>query len=533
MRFGYGTNGFGDHRLADALDVIAELGYSGVALTLDHHHLDPWDPGLPRRTEDLARRLDRLGLDVVVETGARYLLDRHRKHQPTLLSEPEGARLRVDLLRRAVRVAADLGAQAVSFWSGTPDAVLPAEEAWRRLEAGCREVLTEAQRYGVILGFEPEPGMFVDTLAGYGELRDRLGAPEGFGLTLDIGHCRCLEDGAIPDLVTAWGGEVVNVQIDDMRRGVHEHLEFGTGEIDFPPVLAALEATGYRGLVSVELPRHGHAAPRVARESLRFLHHAADTAGVPVTGPRPTAVSRPASALTSMPADSVTDAAPAAPTDPLATLATALRAAVPPPADAELAALRAEVTADPDRLPLLLPRAARLAGERPLHAGPAASPEHTGGWSLADAARVLLLAAPVLVGKPYVDLLVDAYRGGDADERRAVLHTLDFTGPRLSDPDAVAAVVQVLLLDALRTNDTRLVAAALGPWGAAVLPAPAWRQAVLKCLFTGIPLAAVGGLPERVDAELLRMVGDFAAERTAAGRPVPDDALAVLRLGRS
>ena len=44
LRFGYGTNGFSNHRLDDALAVIAELGYDGVALTLDHHHLDPFAP---------------------------------------------------------------------------------------------------------------------------------------------------------------------------------------------------------------------------------------------------------------------------------------------------------------------------------------------------------------------------------------------------------------------------------------------------------------------------------------------------------
>jgi sugar phosphate isomerase/epimerase len=59
-----------------------------------------------------------------------------------------------------------------------------------------------------------------------------------------------------------------------MRRGVHEHLEFGAGEIDFPPVLRALIDSGYGGLVSVELPRHSHAAPEVARRSLAFLRKA-------------------------------------------------------------------------------------------------------------------------------------------------------------------------------------------------------------------------------------------------------------------
>lgn len=59
-----------------------------------------------------------------------------------------------------------------------------------------------------------------------------------------------------------------------MRRGVHEHLPFGDGEIDFPPVLAALAATGYQGLTVVELPRHSHAGPELARTSIAFLRDA-------------------------------------------------------------------------------------------------------------------------------------------------------------------------------------------------------------------------------------------------------------------
>jgi sugar phosphate isomerase/epimerase len=277
-RFGYGTNGFADHRLDDALAILADLGYDGVALTLDHQHLDPYAADLARRVQSLARRLDRLGLDVVIETGARYLLDPWRKHEPTLVSvEPEGRALRVDLLTRAVRIAADLGAQAVSFWSGTVPEACDQAVTWERLAAGCRSVLTVAQDAGVVVGFEPEPGMFVDTIERFEELRELLGRPDGFGVTLDIGHCRCLEPVPAAECVARVADCLVNVQIDDMRRGVHEHLEFGRGEIDFPPVLRALSESGYPGLVSVELPRHSHAAVRVASESLTFLRKAAES----------------------------------------------------------------------------------------------------------------------------------------------------------------------------------------------------------------------------------------------------------------
>jgi L-ribulose-5-phosphate 3-epimerase len=270
LRFGYGTNGFANHRLDDALRVIADLGYAGVALTLDHHHLDPYAPDLPGRVARTGALLDRLGLAVVIETGARYLLDPWRKHAPTLLDEnPEP---RVDFLRRAIAIGAGLGAEAVSFWSGIRPPELPPATAWDRLRRGCETALAAADEHGVTLGFEPEPGMLVAALDDWFALRDALGAPERFGLTLDIGHCRCTEQTPVPDCVARAGPHLVNVQIDDMRRGVHKHLEFGAGEIDFPPVLRAL--AGYRGLVAVELPRHPHAAPVVARESLAFLQAA-------------------------------------------------------------------------------------------------------------------------------------------------------------------------------------------------------------------------------------------------------------------
>ena len=272
LRFGYGTNGFSNHRLDDALTVIAELGYTGVALTLDHHHLDPYDSNLWRHVRALGHRLTELGLGVVIETGARYLLDPWHKHAPTLLDDEPDAR--IDFLRRAVRIGTDLGAEAVSFWAGVRPPALPPELAWRRLVTGCADVLAAAEGAEMMLGFEPEPGMLVESIEDWERLRADLGAPVHFGLTLDIGHCRCLEPVPAEDCVRRVAGQLVNVQIDDMRRGVHEHLEFGTGEVDFPAVLRALNETDYGGLVAVELPRHSHAAPTVARDSLAFLRAA-------------------------------------------------------------------------------------------------------------------------------------------------------------------------------------------------------------------------------------------------------------------
>lgn len=275
LRLGYGLNGFAGHRLADACAVVAGLGYDGVALTLDQPHLDPFADDLAAEVARAARAVGRHGLAVVVETGSRYVLDPWRKHEPTLVSDT-GRERRVELLRRAVRIGHELDAEAVSCWSGTLTGSTPSETGWGRLIEGLAPVLDLAEELGVVVCFEPEPGMFVATVDDALELRRRMGEPGHLRLTLDVGHLVCNEPRSAAETVAVAGQLIGNVQVDDMVRDVHEHLELGTGALDLDGVLGALVDTGYTGLASVELPRHSHAAPVVARSSLSALRASLD-----------------------------------------------------------------------------------------------------------------------------------------------------------------------------------------------------------------------------------------------------------------
>jgi sugar phosphate isomerase/epimerase len=273
LLFGYNTNGFAHHNLEAALVILAELGYRSVAITLDHHVLNPFAKKIEWSHEihSTRRLLEKLNLRSVIETGARFLLDPRRKHQPTLVSPTQEERLnRLSFLRDAVDLAAELGSDAVSFWSGTPTDKASRTVLMDRLVEGCRSLCARAAAAAVRLAFEPEPGMFIDTMARFAQLQRRVEHAH-FGLTIDVGHLHCQGEEPIAKHLRRWRHLLWNVHIEDMRCGVHEHLMFGEGEIDFGPVLRTLEEIGYAGGVHVELSRHSYNAVETARQALAFL----------------------------------------------------------------------------------------------------------------------------------------------------------------------------------------------------------------------------------------------------------------------
>jgi hypothetical protein len=175
----------------------------------------------------------------------------------------------------------------------------------------------------------------------------------------------------------------------------------------------------------------------------------------------------------------------------------------------------ANVAADPTKIRTLFPMVGRKVGRETLL--PDADPNDVWAWSVDDAARVLLLAA---MGEGAEAELAELYRFGDAAERRGLLRAL----PYLDIGDRGLGLTD----DAIRTNDTRLIAAALGPYATEHLPDAAYDQAVLKCVFVGVPITGLDGVPERVTPDGARMLAAFVHERVAAGRDVPSEVWIVI-----
>ena len=242
MKLGYNTNGLAHHRLVDAIELSLTWATRAWRSPSTPGALDPYDD--PHRSIARSARFARpwtaRGLSSRHRDRRRYLLNPRLKHDPTLM-DPDPARraVRTDFLQRAIDLAEALGAEAVSLWSGCPPVAIEEGPGLDRLADGLKPLLDHAEQAHIPLAFEPEPGMFIDTLDRFSRLDERIDHPL-FQLTVDLGHVHCLDEGDIPALLRQWAARIVNIHIEDMVQGTHEHLMFGEGTMDFPPICRAL-----------------------------------------------------------------------------------------------------------------------------------------------------------------------------------------------------------------------------------------------------------------------------------------------------
>lgn len=271
MIIGYNTNGLSNHNAEDALRLLAQTGYRSIAITIDHGWLSPKEEQSQIQLQKFKHFLLENRISSVIETGARFLLDPTAKHAPTLLNADQGkANKRIEFLKYCIDVGVELGSDCVSLWSGIKPADISFNSAVERLVQNLKPVLDYAELRGIDIGFEPEPGMLIDNTGRFERLLHLIDSPR-MKMTLDIGHLFCLSEIPIANYIEKWSDRIVNVHIEDMKAGVHEHLMFGEGQIYFPPVIESLRDINYKGGVHIELSRHSHNAANIVKQSYEFL----------------------------------------------------------------------------------------------------------------------------------------------------------------------------------------------------------------------------------------------------------------------
>lgn len=157
------------------------------------------------------------------------------------------------------------------------------------------------------------------------------------------------------------------------------------------------------------------------------------------------------------------------------------------------------------------------AAERTLLASAGAAMQGT--WTRRDLGRALLLlhALSRLPEDRHAEVVATLIRRGEIGEQCTMLRILSSlpTPERFVEP----------AVDACRTNSVPVFEAIAcdNTYPAAHFPDLAFDQMVMKAVFLEVSVGRIVGLRERITATTARMASDYAAERRAAGRPVPAD----------
>ena len=244
---------------------IARTGYAGVEVAPFTLKNDPRD-----LTEEEALRIGETarkhGLDVV---GLHWLLV---KPAWLHLTTPDDL-LRSDTAAFASHLASICGAMggSVMVWGSPKQRNL--EEDWDYDEAAKRaaEVLhtaSEAARQAnVTIALEPlgrKETNFLNTAAETVALIEKVDHPY-CRLHLDV-KAMSDEDAEIPDIIRANAKHTVHFHANDPNlRGP------GFGDVEFEPIAAALQDTGYSGWVSVEVFDYSPDPETIATKSLDYL----------------------------------------------------------------------------------------------------------------------------------------------------------------------------------------------------------------------------------------------------------------------
>jgi sugar phosphate isomerase/epimerase len=252
--------------LEAVLDAVAADGFDAV-------QFNPALLGGPAlEIERVAAAHRERGLEMVAVSGT------YNMAHPDPARRAEGARR----LAEVIGAAPGWGTRVVTLCTGTRDAgdmwrAHPdnqSPEAWVDMRASVAEAVAAAERAGVVVAVEPEPGNVVRDARAARALLDQIGSP---ALRIVLDAANLVPADRLPDQRRVLEGafellwhDIVLAHAKDVRAD-GAIVAAGQGELDYATYLGLLRAAGFAGALVV----HGLAESEVPG-SISFLRQVAD-----------------------------------------------------------------------------------------------------------------------------------------------------------------------------------------------------------------------------------------------------------------
>lgn len=270
MKFAICNETFGTRRFADTFSTIRKLGYSGVEIA--PFTFSPYDETFDLRTVsaqrivDTRQQIEDAGLEMI---GLHWLLAKTNGYYLTS-PDPTVRRRTGDYLKSLAELCASLGGKIMVLGSPKQRNLLPGV-SYEDAEEFAVEVLHMAmpicKQHGVTIALEPlgpAEGDFMLTAQSGIRLAEMVDSPY-CKLHLDV-KAMSSEDKPIADIIRDSRQWMVHFHANDPNL-----LGPGMGEVDFNPILSALNEINYDGWVSVEVFKYEPSPDDIARKSIEYM----------------------------------------------------------------------------------------------------------------------------------------------------------------------------------------------------------------------------------------------------------------------
>lgn len=277
MKLAFSSNAYLRFSFNDAAKKISKLGYQGIEIMADVPHA--WPAFMLEEQKQGIRdslKSNNLAISNINSFMMHAVNDPRQRYWYPSWIEPDKhyRQIRIDHTMRCLTMAKELGAPCITTEPGGP---VEAGASWnaglKLFVEMLKPVIEHAEKEGVLLLIEPEPGLLIETADQFLEFMGHIKSPM-VGCNFDIGHSYCVGDdpaSTIPKLAKY----IKHYHLEDIANTrVHHHLIPGDGAIDFKAAIEAIKATGYKDWVTIELYPYVEdpdQAARLARERIAPL----------------------------------------------------------------------------------------------------------------------------------------------------------------------------------------------------------------------------------------------------------------------
>lgn len=305
------TGQWADMPLETLAQKTGEWGFDGLELACwgDHFEVDKAleSDGYVREKRDLLEQhgLDcwAIGAHLVGQAVCDPIDARHKAILPPYVwgdGEPEGVRQRAaDELKNTAKAAKLFGVDVVTGFTGSsvwhklyffpPTTLDEIEEGYQDFATRFTPILDEFENQGVKFGLEVHPTEIAYDIVTFGKALEAVDGHAAFGINFDPSHL--IHQFVDPvELINAFPDRIFHAHVKDSRVQLNgrnsilsSHLQFGDprrgwdfvspghGDVEWDPIIRALNRIGYSGPLSIEWEDSGMDREFGAQEALSVV----------------------------------------------------------------------------------------------------------------------------------------------------------------------------------------------------------------------------------------------------------------------